>query len=85
MNSDSDSADGYNTESEKAEKSSSSRKNLKKEKRVQKYRKAWENEFKGWLKPDERFYTKAKCTVCDIKLKADITNIRHHSNTTQNI
>lgn len=52
---------------------------LKKRKITQNYRIEWEQQFKPWLKRDINYKNKAKCIVCNVSLKCDVSVIKNHS------
>lgn len=73
----SDTEDGYDTEKEK---SKLAPKGKKRKHRQQKYRKDWEreDEFKFWLTSDRNDKFNAKCTICNVSLKAEVSVLKLH-------
>ena len=51
----------------------------RKQHRLQTYRKEWESQFAGWLRPVAGSESKAFCRCCKTELVAEITVLKNHS------
>ncbi|KAJ2937693.1 hypothetical protein O0L34_g17504 [Tuta absoluta] len=55
--------------------------------RIQKFRSEWEKDppFSPWLKPAPNDNTKARCTWCNVGMRADISVIKLHKNSKKHL